>query len=342
MGQVLTVVVAAIILTTFGASAGLWLQVVLRWLRGEPLVPRSPRQEVPWGLLDLAAAVFMLLTSTVIMVAIFGRLAGISPLESEPSALQEPAAAARGSAIANDATAAAIRRTIPERILIGSIFAESLVKLAIMLAAIALTTLRTGATKSDWGWNPQHLQADVVLGLKAFALIMPPVMGLHAAVLHFFPSPKHPLLENLLVSPSLGLYGAALFGAVLIAPLVEEWAFRVLLQGWLEKVAARRNTWEQLISGESAPVPAASEFAESEAKLEEPPQPSPPPWPVIVSALFFAGVHQWPDQLPLFFLAMGLGYLYRQTHRILPSMVVHFCLNSVTMLSMGAQLLRGP
>jgi hypothetical protein len=33
----------------------------------------------------------------------------------------------------------------------------------------------------------------------------------------------------------------------------------------------------------------------------------------------------------LFFLALGLGYVYRQTHRILPGIVVHFLLNACSM-----------
>ena len=38
-----------------------------------------------------------------------------------------------------------------------------------------------------------------------------------------------------------------------------------------------------------------------------------------------------PDWIPLFFLALGLGYLYRQTHRLLPCITVHFLLNSCSM-----------
>ena len=40
-----------------------------------------------------------------------------------------------------------------------------------------------------------------------------------------------------------------------------------------------------------------------------------------VSAAIFAFMHlgQGPAPIPLFFLAIGLGYLYRQTHRATPS-----------------------
>ncbi len=56
-------------------------------------------------------------------------------------------------------------------------------------------------------------------------------------------------------------------------------------------------------------------------------------WPVAVSALIFALLHlsHGPDWVPLFVLALGLGYVYRQTHRILPGIVVHFLLNACSM-----------
>ena len=41
-----------------------------------------------------------------------------------------------------------------------------------------------------------------------------------------------------------------------------------------------------------------------------------------------------PDPVPLFVLALGLGYLYQTTQRILPSIVVHFLLNGTTLLMM--------
>ena len=51
------------------------------------------------------------------------------------------------------------------------------------------------------------------------------------------------------------------------------------------------------------------------------------------SALIFAVLHlsHGPDWVPLFVLALGLGYVYRQTHRILPCIVVHFLLNACSM-----------
>jgi membrane protease YdiL (CAAX protease family) len=62
-----------------------------------------------------------------------------------------------------------------------------------------------------------------------------------------------------------------------------------------------------------------------------------PGWlPIVTSAGLFSLLHfsHGPDWIPLFFLALGLGYLYRQTHRITPCVVVHLLVNSLAVLQL--------
>src|SRR5690606_35129689 len=49
-------------------------------------------------------------------------------------------------------------------------------------------------------------------------------------------------------------------------------------------------------------------------------------WPIVITSLVFAVMHwgQGLAPIPLFFLSLGLGYLYRQTGSLVPSIVVHF------------------
>ena len=58
-----------------------------------------------------------------------------------------------------------------------------------------------------------------------------------------------------------------------------------------------------------------------------------PLWPVFISAGIFALLHvaHGPDFIALFILALGLGYIYRQTHRVLPCIIIHFMLNGTSM-----------
>jgi hypothetical protein len=55
--------------------------------------------------------------------------------------------------------------------------------------------------------------------------------------------------------------------------------------------------------------------------------------PMLISAMLFALVHlnYGPSAGPLFVFGLTLGYLYRQTHRILPCVICHMSLNAVTM-----------
>jgi len=79
------------------------------------------------------------------------------------------------------------------------------------------------------------------------------------------------------------------------------------------------------------------------------PEFSPPPvwkqWlPICFSSIIFALMHfshglAW---IPLTVLAFGLGYIYQRTHRILPSITVHFCLNALSMAAFWVQMFEAP
>ena len=60
-------------------------------------------------------------------------------------------------------------------------------------------------------------------------------------------------------------------------------------------------------------------------------------WPIVMSSAIFAVLHvgQGPAPIPLFFLALGLGYIYQRTHRVLPCIVVHLLINGTTLVGLG-------
>jgi hypothetical protein len=55
--------------------------------------------------------------------------------------------------------------------------------------------------------------------------------------------------------------------------------------------------------------------------------------PITISAVLFASAHAgtWPDPVPLFLLALVLGYVYRQTHRLWPSVLLHMIFNGLAL-----------
>jgi hypothetical protein len=153
--------------------------------------------------------------------------------------------------------------------------------------------------------------------------------------------------------------------AVVVAPITEELIFRLLLQGWLERLEMLRQGVLSPPSDARPSEPIAG-FASAADALDMPPPPaafnpyqSPaqaaqhsataaaggnstalrPGWfSLFTPALLFALVHGWPDCLPLFVFALALGYLYRQTHRIVPCIVLHACLNGGSMFLLWLDL----
>ena len=86
---------------------------------------------------------------------------------------------------------------------------------------------------------------------------------------------------------------------------------------------------------QSSPFAAATDAVPAVAGL------TPPLWPVFVSGTLF-GLAHWGYGLsfiPLIVLGIVLGLLYRAKHSIWPCLVVHFILNSISMLSLGVSLL---
>jgi membrane protease YdiL (CAAX protease family) len=137
------------------------------------------------------------------------------------------------------------------------------------------------------------------------------------------------------------LFAIVAFSAAVAAPIAEEFLFRVLLQGWLEKAFTFHGPTSELVLG----APPAEPTEEAQADVLAPrPRGYRALAPIAISALIFALLH-WshgPDWVPLSVLAIGLGYLYQRTHRIVPSLTVHALLNGFTVLILWFELFARP
>ncbi len=261
-----------------------WGAVAGRVRTGKPVVTFAPRRPAPWRYGDLVMIVLFYLLA----IAAFQRL------------LASPAARATTS---------------------GELAVGAATSIAANLAATGFALLwifsHTDATWSDFGWRRDTVRQDVWLGLCAFAAIAAPIYGLQA-VLSLFPSDKHPIIEVLMHERSPLLYVLTGLSAVAVAPVAEEFFFRVLLQGWLE-------------SASTEAAPPQLEMAQPET---QPAAHVPRKIAVLVSSLAFSLAHvgHGYDPIPLFFLGLALGYLYQRTHRLLPCVTVHFCLNASSYL----------
>lgn len=301
------------------AVALAWASLITRVRRGQRVLPREPRREVPWGILDVVASFLLLLTCQIAAAGWWG-----------------------------DAGEDGIGTAQAQAALLGFSGASSLAILASML----LLHWRTGSTWHDLGLLPTRIAHDIVVGWSAFLLVGPIVYAVQAVLVTAFKyESRHPLIELVQQDDSRTLFAIVAFMAVVVAPVSEEYFFRVLLQGWLEKVAALladRNMQSLSQDGWTAIASDALERAPEHPTEPFPQRPEAPGgriWrvlPIAISAGIFAWMHapHGPDPIPLFVLAVGLGYVYQSTHRLLPCVVLHMCLNGTTMwlVWLGLQL----
>lgn len=317
-------------------SIGTCFYLFVRRTRG-PLLSIEPRRLVPWNFIGaLPAFLFVLL-------AVGGALSSPNRPDGDASVDHAPSASHMIIGIAQ------------ELIVVGSI--------------VVLVVVGFKATRSDLGLPASlgEFFRDVWIGLVAGMATLLPVY----AVMIWLSGPDaksgHPLVKMLEDGPpDVWVMVLATLMAVVVAPICEEITFRLLLQGWLERLEV-----DVLSSHDSAASPElvigqTSELAEAPSNevgqvghasadaaiIETPEQLSDVKLelassgassnlplglvPIIISALLFGLAHfgYGPDPVPLFLLALALGYLYNRTHRIVPSIVAHAFFNGFAMIQL--------
>jgi membrane protease YdiL (CAAX protease family) len=311
-----------------------------------PLIAWNPRKLVPWAAIDLLIVI------------------GLYLLGSAAAAVTAEDLASTVFSIGSHA----VRLSHEELLITASLLAS----LAILAIGLPLISFRIGATWRDFGLSCRDAGRDVKLGLVAFVMLAPPVYAIQGLLVSFWQESKHPLVEMFKEQPSSSFFAILFLSAAIVAPLFEEMVFRVLLQGFLEKVFAHPSTNQHpppsaqlqpaaLNDGAVVALPVSPDHnpyaspqtitftaphVENSEHFEEAPEPSPgSAWlPIFISSAIFAALHytHGPDWIPLFFLALGLGYLYQHTHRLLPSLVVHSLLNALSMWGLWVQVKSGP
>lgn len=338
MEKLLSATFGAVTLTLLYGTVRLWFHAIERWRRGEIIVPFEPRRPVPWGLIDL-----LLIFLLVIALVAGAQRAVIDWWHVEPASDVAEWTTEQFAAIA---------------------LAGSLATLVASIVSLVLVQLRTAATLQDLGLVAAKFWSDVKLGGAAFVMLAPPMFLLQIALVQLWEY-EHTVQDLLEQQPDLTMLLVTLTMAVGVAPFAEEIFFRVLLQGWLENVSAfARKAWRLTMGGpqegesdlvrdwhavamgdptgdvlSTGPTVLADQAAAdgfSSCHTTDRANFFPGYVPIVLSATLFALMHvgQGPAPIPLFFLSLGLGYLYRQTHRATPAIVVHLLINSVSMLMM--------
>ena len=284
-----------------------WIWLVVRAWRGRPILPYEPRRPVPWGGIDLAVVVAAMIFLQGLCLGLAVKWSGIE-LPNNWNDLDSNA------------------RFV---VLSGNLVANALT----LVVAVLILFWQTAAEWSDLGINLRWATYDLRCGAIAFVAAAPVVFGLQWLITQWVPY-QHQLLSAVQEKSDVAMLIVAAVSAIAIAPLFEEFFFRVLLQGWLEKLEMR------LVSEQAADDGAAESTSEHVvAPVDNAEVPlglfglSLGMLPIVVSSTLFALMHwgQGAAPIPLFVLALVLGFLYQRTHRILPSLTVHVLLNSVSL-----------
>ncbi len=176
-------------------------------------------------------------------------------------------------------------------------------------AAVALLRIRLLDDQPLRRLGLEFNAGDAWLGLKASLMLLPPVLLISALVSLLWPY-QHQVLDLLQSVDSAAVFLVMLIATAVVTPFVEELLFRVLLQGGLQGLIDRDESTESRWRPRSY-------------------------LPIILASMIFALMHlgQGAAPIPLFFLSLGLGYLYRQTGNITAPLVVHMVLNGLTMIA---------
>jgi uncharacterized protein len=165
----------------------------------------------------------------------------------------------------------------------------------IMLVLLVVPLLQTRNTAAGLGFTTDRWGQQIGAGLVGFiASVLPVLLCVFATISMREAANEHPLLQAVKKDGSMELVVWICIAAVIAAPILEELVYRVILQTWLQHIIEPRQA-------------------------------------LIIVAAVFAAVHRLPDAIPLFPLALILGYMYQQRRRFLEIVVVHALFNAVNL-----------
>jgi membrane protease YdiL (CAAX protease family) len=329
-------------------ALAVWSAAALRLRTGRSILRHEPRRPVPWQGVDLAIILLAFLVVGAIGHSVLREVQAPTKDQANPAVSQSAVPTASPSKSDSKSESKPLD---PIELLTGGI-----VELVVAAIAIGWVMFRVRARPTDLGLSLLHFGADVLVGAAAFLAAAMPVFWLQDRLERIVPY-QHPIIKAIESRPDASTFAVAAILAICVAPFAEELFFRVLIQGCLEAVEAKRR-WllQRQIAMRSAANPSASQQPAASPPCADaadnpnrspagPVRPiateeelaamsGPAAWPIVASSALFALTHwgQGPAPAPLFFFALVLGYVYQRTHRIWPSMVTHAMLNGTSML----------
>ena len=371
MAEVLNAITGVLLLGLLAGSIFLWVAAYGKLIAGKPLLTMEPRRTVPWGLADL-----FIIFITIVVVIIGGQLLG-AWLFNIPRSADTSELTAQHLSVMLFSSSLSMLAACAISVLLLLVRGASWKDLGLQ-AGQFLRDVKLGATAFVMLAPPMYLlqflltriwpsehpiqtllledpDPAVIVGAAMTAVIVAPLTEeiFFRLILQGWLEKCWVWLERTrngqyemsqagAVQSQLDSIGVFLGNYTPEPPVAEE-------QSELAEAEFTEQTTLAPASDETANAnPYLSprvDWAEDQPKpiynLEV--RPALGIWPIFISSAIFALLH-WghgPDPVPLFFLAVGLGYLYHRTHRIVPCITVHFMVNGLSMIALIMFLLSG-
>ncbi|WP_149497212.1 CPBP family intramembrane glutamic endopeptidase [Roseiconus lacunae] len=309
-------IITGVVFCSVLIGTGLWLA----WFAGyrhrnlcgdesDFLVTRLPRPPQRWSVTDFFVMFGMIIVIGSLM-APRAQPAAVSTTPREAETTRPADVAETGSGESVDGEMAAQEDdsagTPPKRDLTRRVATQMVANAGAFSLMLVFLFLTRDATPESLSLVPRL--SDFRRGILATIWILAPVLLINLVASQLVEY-KHTVTDLLAERNSFRTFAALFLSAAIVTPVVEEFQFRLLLQGGLQKLVGDASwndddpawTFESLV-------------------------------PLLVSSFVFALMHfgQGAAPIPLFFLAMGLGLVYQRTGRLWIVIVVHIILNSAT------------
>ena len=192
-----------------------WVLAMDRVVQLKPVLPAEARRRVPWSLFDMT--LIGILSISILLGSSHWNRTRLN-LPDEDWRLHE--------------------LTPVQQIALLKSFA--LVALISALAGFLICRFRARATFRDLGWNFSTLASDIGYGVAGYCMLVVPMLLVHMVAQWVFRTGEmHPFIEMILEDPRPEYLWPIGFASIFVAPITEEFFFRVVFQGWLERIAVR-------------------------------------------------------------------------------------------------------
>lgn len=334
-------------------SLASWIALGIRVSRNKPLLPDEPWKPRVWGLIDLFLAAGIILLCQVLAIRVGAQVLGINR---------------------KDLGEANLPLTLVTFAGIGNVVSMFCIILWIAVRHRASAS-QIGFGLTRWA---KHIGIGIVAALTVLPLVYALMAVVSVGMKKEYNHPLLDAMKNegSLQAYLLAVLSAAIIAPVveefLFRVLLQGW-----LQSWQSSSiksimlgaseADREHEGSEFCSPQASPTDSRGDysqnidsrtsaegtspntnFSQTEERAFGAPQEvasvntlKPPLWPAFLTGTLFGLAHLGYgfSFIPLIFLGIILGLLYRATHSIWPSLMVHFILNSSSMIALGVGVL---